>query len=538
MWFESRQKKKNRLHKEQCQPPPVQTVSPPPPYAARPVAVSSQSIRPAPSHVQLPQYISPPLPYRQPQNAVTSLTLPANTPYPIVNQTVDSYNRTLGLYDACADKFCSVIARIDEDDFVGGYRDLAIDQPSLPQLDLEGPPATSDRRLVQFEKPPAKNARDKTVEVFSKLDYYLNSQLPLSLPPLQLYMPTYPLLCLAAEYSADAYLSPRSSGEKRHYVSADGRTGAKAMVVKSVPCDDKKTIVFAIRGTSALSLRDWGVNLKNAPSSPQGFLDDEGNLCHTGFLKVARAMVRPIAARLRQILEENPDRTSCSLLITGHSAGGAVASLLYAHMLSTSIHSELNTLTDCFKRVHCVTFGAPPISLLPLQKPTTADGRLRKCLFHSFMNEGDPVVRAEPAYIRSLIDLLAAPNPITTGPTSCHKTNTALTSLGVLGASMSRLDLSLKPTKSRPNLRQRQDLRQKLWWDVPPATLSNAGRLVALRVAKNDGRPESESIGAFVVRDEELRKVVFGDPIMHQMSVYRRRIEALAFRAVTGKLCS
>jgi hypothetical protein len=464
------------------------------------------------------------MPYQQPFNASSSLALPGAVSCPILD-------RSVGLYEACAERLYDVLSQIDEDEFNGGYKDLAIRDPFVSQTNYAEPPYSSERRVVQFEKAHVKKPKEKTVDVFSKLDYYLNSQLPVSLPPLQLYMPTYPLLCLAAEYSANAYLSPGSNAEKRHYVSADGRTGAKAMVVKSVPCDDKKTIVFAIRGTSATSLRDWGVNLKTVPTSPSGFLDDPGNLCHAGFLRVAKAMVRPIAARLRSILEENPNRASCSLLITGHSAGGAVASLLYAHMLSSTIHSELSILTACFKRVHCVTFGAPPVSLLPLQKPITSDARLRKCLFHSFMNEGDPVVRAEPAYIRSLLDLLAAPNP-SNGPTSCHKTNAAISSLGVLGASMSRLDLTLKSSKSRPNLRQ--DLAQKLWWDVPSATLSNAGRLVALRVLK--GKSESEGIGAYVVSDDELRKVIFGDPIMHQMGVYRRRIEALAFRAVTGKL--
>lgn len=154
-------------------------------------------------------------------------------------------------------------------------------------------------------------------------------------------------------------------------------------------------------------------------------------------------------------------------------------------------------------------------------------------MFHSFINEGDPVVRAEPAYVRSLVDLLAAPAP----PGGSGLPSQALkpmASLGMLGASMSRLDLSLKPSKSKQNLKQAYN--QKLWWDVPPATLSNAGRLVVLRVAK--GKPEGEGIGAYIASDEDLRKVIFGDPIMHQMSVYRRRVEALAFRAVTGKLCS
>lgn len=58
-------------------------------------------------------------------------------------------------------------------------------------------------------------------------------------------------------------------------------------------------------------------------------------------------MVKPVAARLRSLLEENPSRSSFSLLITGHSAGGAVASLLYAHMLAEDVKSELNILTGC-----------------------------------------------------------------------------------------------------------------------------------------------------------------------------------------------
>lgn len=58
-------------------------------------------------------------------------------------------------------------------------------------------------------------------------------------------------------------------------------------------------------------------------------------------------MIKPVAARLRSLLEENPSRSSFSLLMTGHSAGGAVASLLYAHMLAEVTKSELNTLTGC-----------------------------------------------------------------------------------------------------------------------------------------------------------------------------------------------
>ena len=301
------------------------------------------------------------------------------------------------------------------------------------------------------------------------------------------------------------------------------------MVINSVPCDDKKTLVFAIRGTSMLSLRDWNVNLNTAPVSPAGFLDDEGNLCHAGFLRVAKAMVKPIAARLRQLLEENPSRSACSLLITGHSAGGAVASLLYTHMVSENVESELSILTGCFKRVHCVTFGAPPVTLLPLQKPGGVDGRLKKCLFHSFMNEGDPVVRAEKAYVRSLVDLVATPTPasITTGAFTASA-NCPVSSC------MSKLNLSILPqiSKPKPPTRPSVPVVNKLVWEIPPATLSNAGRLVVLRVP--DDKTEKD-VTASIVTDEQLRKVIWGNPLVHAMDMYARRIEWLAMRAVTGR---
>ncbi|KAI8198749.1 hypothetical protein K4K49_003861 [Colletotrichum sp. SAR 10_70] len=157
---------------------------------------------------------------------------------------------------------------------------------------------------------------------FSKVDMYANARLPLNLPPLRLYMPTWPLLCMAAQYAERVYETPKGA-ERDTHVNADWKHGTKAMVIKSVPMDHMNTIVFAIRGSA--TFMDWAVNLNTAHASPTNFLDDAGNFCHAGFLTVARRMVKPVAARLRQLLEEDPARSGYSLLITGHSAGGAVA---------------------------------------------------------------------------------------------------------------------------------------------------------------------------------------------------------------------
>jgi len=452
------------------------------------------------------------------------------------------------LHATIGDKLDDVISLMDQGEFSGNERELSIIFPDSPIPGCSEPRA-SDRDVKRGgiygnekrQKANTKN-QEKQVNVFDKLQYYMNSRLPPSLPPLRVYMPTYPLLCLAAQYSASAYYNPQSPSERKDFISADGRLGTKAMVIKSIPCDDKKTIVFAIRGTSMLSIRDWGVNLQTGPVSARGFLDDEGNLCHAGFLKVAKAMVKPIASRLRTLLEENPNRTSCSLLITGHSAGGAVASLLYSHMLSESVQSELNILTGCFKRVHCITFGAPPVTLLPLQKPETADGRLKKCLFHSFINEGDPVVRAERTYIKSLVDLLSLPIPSPDNllPLPSKHLKPSASALNLLSASVSRLDLSLTPTKKKPAQKPSpsnhhlpaHNPSNKVWWVIPPATLSNAGRVVVLRIPPGG---KTTDVTARIVRDDQLRQVIFGDPLMHSMDVYAARIEALAVRAVTGR---
>ena len=83
------------------------------------------------------------------------------------------------------------------------------------------------------------------------------------------YMPSFPLLCLAAQYSQRAYNRP-SGKESDAFVNADWRMGTKAMVIKSVPLDDMNCIVFAIRGSQ--TFMDWAVNLNSAPMSPSNFL--------------------------------------------------------------------------------------------------------------------------------------------------------------------------------------------------------------------------------------------------------------------------
>ena len=50
-----------------------------------------------------------------------------------------------------------------------------------------------------------------------------------------------------------------------------------------------------------------------------------------------------------------------------------------------------------------------------------------------------------------------------------------------------------------------------------------------------NAKDAADDVRAEITCDEELRTVVFGDPMMHMMKIYARRVEVLATRAVTVK---
>ncbi|KAF6814550.1 lipase class 3 [Colletotrichum musicola] len=464
-------------------------------------------------------------------------------------------NSTAACVDQISSCFNEVMTLIDREKMSGHEKALFTYPQQQPPQPLTR--STSERERSSHRDRdkggPKKKSRDRghsssrgqnaggTTSVsgsyISKVDMYANSRLPMNLPPLRLYVATWPLICMASQYAERVYESPKGA-ERGTHVQADWKHGTKAMVIKSVPMDHMNTIVFAIRGTA--TFMDWAVNLNTAPASPVNFLDDPGNFCHAGFLTVARRMIKPVAARLRQLLKEDPSRSSYSLLITGHSAGGAVAALLYSHMLAKTpqAQSELNTLTGCFKRVHCVTFGTPPVSLLPLARPDRPE--LRKSCFLTFVNEGDPIARADKAYVISLFELLASPAPPAPGKERKLSTAAPQEKRGRLVAKASKTSLRGKDSKPAEEPKE----PRKPVWELPPSTLSSPGRVIVLRSGVPRARFKdrktveerlNDGVVAQTVSDEQLRGVVWGDPVCHVMKLYSGRIEILAVGAVTGK---
>ena len=144
----------------------------------------------------------------------------------------------------------------------------------------------------------------------------------------------------------------------------------------------------------------------------------------------------------------------------------------------------------------------------------------------SFINEGDPVPRADKAYVRSLLNLYASPAP----GSKCILSSTTL----------KPCKAKVKPKKAirQPNKvsKSTNAATQAPVWPVPAGALSNAGRLVVLRANQNSTALSEDDVKAVITCDQELRGVVFGDPVMHMMKVYARRVEILATKAVTAKI--
>ncbi|KAH8591652.1 hypothetical protein B0O99DRAFT_690460 [Bisporella sp. PMI_857] len=164
-------------------------------------------------------------------------------------------------------------------------------------------------------------------------------------------------------------------------------------------------LVIAIRGTEKPI--DNMVNINGRPAPVSGFLNlnshpvlqsiAAGISAHSGFLNSARALLPLVSKHLSKMSH----RGVMNVIYTGHSAGGAVASLLYQKFLLEAPSSYPNL------KFSCITFGSPPTLTVNITKTlsTAASLEANRGLSVAFVNEFDVIPRADQAYVRSLIDL-------------------------------------------------------------------------------------------------------------------------------------
>jgi hypothetical protein len=211
--------------------------------------------------------------------------------------------------------------------------------------------------------------------------------------------------------------------------------------------------------------------------------------------------------------------TSPQLLLTGHSAGGAVASILYAHMMAkVTSPSSLQSLSSKLSAIHLITFGAPPVISPPIPSPSQllafspselGRGGIREknafnhTAFYAIINEGDPIPRADEKYIDALLRVFVSVGPPNPSPLSTMPDSSLMSQL--VGISLDGLD------------------KQGPVCQLPEMELKNAGKLLLIRQRNSPGTtrfwnvPEEGMEGS-------LQGMLFGNPKMHRMLTYLERL--------------
>ncbi|KAI9298901.1 alpha/beta-hydrolase, partial [Neoconidiobolus thromboides FSU 785] len=143
-----------------------------------------------------------------------------------------------------------------------------------------------------------------------------------------------------------------------------------------------KKIIITFRGTVESSFTNWLTNIDVIslvkPTGLSANIDRPGVLVHPGFNKAKERM----AKFYNPTVKEMYDKYKYDIIVTGHSLGGAIASLVAADLLNSGIPKDkINLITYCQPRVgnkkfaewmntniHSstrVTHEGDPVSLLP-----------------------------------------------------------------------------------------------------------------------------------------------------------------------------
>lgn len=179
------------------------------------------------------------------------------------------------------------------------------------------------------------------------------------------------LTAMAAAVCAGSY-DPENSQENRYledygwkltpYTVKDGTTETHFTLARSDrPLNGKHWTVLALRGSA--SKADWKLNLKTGKVSfPAGKplakkAEEQEPAVHEGFLKYARAVLsQPLDVdgdgkpdNLVSFYRTHPGE---KLLLTGHSLGGAGATLLGSELVARGVAPE---------QIPVITFGAPAV---------------------------------------------------------------------------------------------------------------------------------------------------------------------------------
>ncbi|KAK1634194.1 Alpha/Beta hydrolase protein [Colletotrichum phormii] len=221
-------------------------------------------------------------------------------------------------------------------------------------------------------------------------------------------------LCSRAVYRKDPTQVvpelPDYAIKDRHWIepTADG-SGKAAALFEIVPTNQssrRKILVVAVRGSAGTV--DWLVNLNTELADCLDLLKLPKShnkplpKVHRGFAQCARTIAPGLLAQIKTVLNEDQEQDQeIEIVFTGHSAGGAVACLLFGHFLT----AQVLDVPSAKPKLSCISFGCPPLfdadidSLLIEHFPSSS---FREGIMLAFLNDGDPIPRMDSAYATEL----------------------------------------------------------------------------------------------------------------------------------------
>ncbi|KAL4927871.1 Alpha/Beta hydrolase protein [Aspergillus undulatus] len=366
--------------------------------------------------------------------------------------------------------------------------------PALDQIDLDGEPRTQiSLFLDQLDQEASKYDN-------SQLNHQLYPEWDYSEADAQLISTAFRGSQSVYSLQTTDYSSNSSSGTLRgRTVPSFGGT-VKASTFTHISGEHGSVFVIAIRGSA--SVVDHVVNANHRPANADHFINSSRLVppqyrpkasleTHAGFLKSAEALDPIVSREIHRYIEDYGEKSH--ILFTGHSAGGAVASLLFLRYT----YSPQNLTLPA--RFSCITFGAPPVVGSPI---SIDDSHL--CL--NIINEFDMVSRADGTYKDCLVNLVR----------SMYEEQGVAEDAAIPELST--------PTKES-NLWQKQPK-----WPTRQSCYSHVGRRIVCLMRPDDTLSTSLRLYAIEVPQEVFEQLLFCRVSVHRRTCYEQRVQLLVER--------
>ncbi|KAH7168109.1 Alpha/Beta hydrolase protein [Fusarium sp. MPI-SDFR-AT-0072] len=267
--------------------------------------------------------------------------------------------------------------------------------------------------------------------------------------------------------------------------------------------EDTNTLFVSIRGTSCKTdhLVNFNRNQKDAASVFAFPGINEQVFAHSGFLACAATLLPWLTEEI--IRQVTADKSLKDIVFTGHSAGGAVAAMVFLHFVC-HFPSELSNA-----KFSLITFGAPPVTSTNITELAQVLPQTRH--IYAVVNEHDLVPRADPGYIASIISLYRSAYGL---PLSEFNNSTFTNAQG--------------------------DRKQIAIWELPPPDFYVVGNVIILRAkldlnvlqsrpshSSTDTNTPPQKLDIIQMSQKEFGKLLFFEISVHKRKIYFNRLEKL-----------